>query len=72
MRQKWKKKVRGNRELNEIRKMNRRESWGIGIEGSWLLAFSLPPTLPISLKNFTLKGSFCPREEEAKRAMETL
>jgi hypothetical protein len=30
----------------------------MGFEGSWLLAFSLPLTLPISLMNFNLKGSF--------------
>jgi len=54
----WETEREENKELNEIRKMNRREGWGMGSEGSRLLAFPLPPTLFISLMNFTLNGSF--------------
>jgi hypothetical protein len=44
----------------------------MGSEGAWLLAFPLPPTLPISSFNLILNGSFGQGEEDAQRASTTL
>jgi len=57
------------RELNEIRKMNRIKGWGMGSEGSWFLAFLLLPSLPISINNSTLSGSFGQMEENGQRVV---